>query len=126
MKKFLPVILLIFGLGIQSFASTSLGNFNKIISETETLEEALNNLQIVILDKSETDSSLVDEKDFPLNSDGKQLLDCWIVDIQCSCDTYTTQYCNEGLHGNLIKKTWFSGIFVESLDIKLGKVSYNQ
>ncbi len=76
MKKFLPVILLVFGLGIQSFASTSLGNFNKIISDTETLIEALNNLQIVILDKGETDSNPFDEKDFPLNSDGKQLLDC--------------------------------------------------
>lgn len=76
MKKLLPVILLVFGLGIQSFASTSLGNFNKIISDTETLIEALNNLQIVILDKGETDSNPFDEKDFPLNSDGKQLLDC--------------------------------------------------
>lgn len=103
MKKLLPVILLVFGLGIQSFASTSLGNFNKTISDTETLIEALNNLQIVILDKGETDSNPFDEKDFPLNSDGKQLLDCWIVDIHCSCDTYTTQYCNEGLHGTLME-----------------------
>lgn len=39
-------------------------------------------------------------KDAKLKLNSEYLLRCWIMVISCECGTtYTTQYCDEGLHG---------------------------
>lgn len=99
MKRFLPVFLLFFGLSIQSFASTSFGNSNRIISDTETLGVLLSNNLEAEFNKNEEKTIVLDEQNPALDSDVEKLRQCWIIPIICSCNTYTTQYCDDGFHG---------------------------
>ena len=89
MKKLFLVLFLFAGLSVQSFASIGMEKMSVVDDENESLEILVSTDLVVAIDGEK--SALNEE----------ELFECWIVTIHCSCQTYVTQYCDEGLHGTI-------------------------
>ncbi len=94
MNKFFLVCLMFIGISVHGSATSDFtivdGKIPNITLQTSQKIEVL------------TKQILSDNIGIKKSKQAPQKLpQCWIVPISCSCERFTTQYCNEGLRGTL-------------------------